>query len=278
MRPCRSAPATSPCSSLDARIDLERAAPQLERGRATTGAAQHPTARGEPGDEPRPERLGVGDGRGEEANQLAARIVEAGVGQIFDELAAQLAHVGVARRLVLGHRPRDDRRELAADARVHRVRRRVDALADSLQHLVRVLAAEGQLPGRQLIEQDADGEHVGAKVDAAALDVLGRHVRGRAEELARHRHALLVDHLRDAEVGELDEPVVADHHVLGLHVAVDDAGLVRVLERARDLADDELGDLGVLPRTFACVCMNARSVVPWMNSVTMKLLSESLPE
>ena len=113
-----------------------------------------------------------------------------------------------------------------------------------LQHLVRVLPRERQLAGGQLVQHDADGEDVGAKIERPALDVLGRHVRRRAEQLAGDGHPLEVDDLRDAEVHQLDEPVVADHHVLGLHVAVDDAETVRVGERAADLDADHRGDLG----------------------------------
>ena len=49
-------------------------------------------------------------------------------------------------------------------------------------------------------------------------------------------------HLGDAEVEDLDDVALAvaldEHDVVGLEVAVDDAGGVRVLEAAQDLADD----------------------------------------
>ena len=88
-----------------------------------------------------------------------------------------------------------------------------------------------------------DREHVGAEVERLALDELGRHVRRRAEELAGDGHALQVDDLRDAEVHQLEHAVLADHDVLGLDVAVDDAGGVRVRERAADLDGDQRRDL-----------------------------------
>ena len=77
-----------------------------------------------------------------------------------------------------------------------------------------------------------------------ALDLLGRHVRGRAEHLAGGGHALHVDQLRDAEVGQLHAAVLVQQHVLGLDVAVDHALGVRGAERARDLDRDARRDLG----------------------------------
>ena len=100
---------------------------------------------------------------------------------------------------------------------------------------------------RQHLEQDhAGGVDVGARVDRLAQRLLGRQVFGRAEDDARLRERLAprlrLGHLRDAEVEDLDDlalPVALDQHdVLGLEVAMDDAGGVRVLEPAQDLADD----------------------------------------
>jgi hypothetical protein len=47
-----------------------------------------------------------------------------------------------------------------------------------------------------------------------------------------------VRRLGDAEVHDLRLARVQQHHVGGLHVAVHDAVLVRVVERARELGDD----------------------------------------
>ncbi len=61
------------------------------------------------------------------------------------------------------------------------------------------------MAGEALVEQHAEAEDVGAHVDVAALDLLGRHVRGRAQHLPRRRHALRVEDLGDPEIGELDD-------------------------------------------------------------------------
>jgi len=50
-----------------------------------------------------------------------------------------------------------------------------------------------------------------------------------------------VDQLRQAEVQDLDDAVVADHHVLGLDVAMDNAGFVRGVEGGGHLEGDLQG-------------------------------------
>ena len=64
---------------------------------------------------------------------------------------------------------------------------------------------------------------------------------------------------RDAEVEDLHAAVLAHHHVLGLDVAMDDARLVRGLERARDV--DEPADLDA-ERGSSALSDEARSVEP----------------
>ena len=226
------------------RLVAERASPQLERRRRPSRRRARLARRRQRGDEARLERARP-TLRIREVARSSARASSTPASARSSISSRRIVRdVGVARVRLALQRLADDAIEPLADERVDRVRRLIATLGDALQDLVRVLAAERQLPGRQLIGQDADGEHVGAKIERPPLDVLGRHVRRRAEQLPGHRHALLVDDLRDAEVGELDEPVVADHDVLGLDVAMDDAELVRVLERARHLAGDHLRDLG----------------------------------
>ena len=106
-----------------------------------------------------------------------------------------------------------------------------------------------QRAGHRLVHEHAEREEIRASVDLDALDVLGRDVTGRPEHLLRERERGCVDDLGDAEVGELDavarlrcvEGTVArieQEHVLGLEVAVDDAGFVRARERGADLLGD----------------------------------------
>ena len=99
-------------------------------------------------------------------------------------------------------------------------------------------AHEGRHAGQHLVEHAGERVQVGASVDLdAAEGLLGGHV-GRGPESGSHRRR---SRLRapqrpgDAEVSNQGEPV-REQDVLGLDVAMDDAALVRVAERARHLA------------------------------------------
>ena len=112
-------------------------------------------------------------------------------------------------------------------------------------HLRRRLGLEGQAPGEQLVEDDADRVEVAARVERIAARLLGAHVLGRAADDAGARDARLLRvgaDLREAEVDDLHEVAARAHRleddVLGLEIAVDDALVVRFGERRERLAQD----------------------------------------
>jgi hypothetical protein len=89
-------------------------------------------------------------------------------------------------------------------------------------------------------------------MSAPATNLLGRHVIGGAERHATHRqpgvvaliagqrHArqiALIEWPRDAEIGQQQAAIGMQQQVGGFHVAVNDAMLVGVVERAGDLVD-----------------------------------------
>ena len=109
------------------------------------------------------------------------------------------------------------------------------------------VAHERRPPAEHLVEHDPEGVDVGAAVDRPAVDLLGRQVLGGADDRAGAGEVLgmggvagdrLGRGLGDAEVGHLHPPVLAQQDVGRLHVAVDDAGLVGVLEGPRHLGGD----------------------------------------
>ena len=172
----------------------------------------------------------------------------------IDELAPRLAHHG----------------PLALRGCVHPVE-------DAPQHLGRVVPEKREVPDHALVEEHAEPEDVGAPVDVPALDLLGRHVGWASEDLPRRRDPLRVEQLGDAEVGELHghalpgaargrrvaarrwdrerrrvtrpgargrvPGAMLDEHVLGLHVAMNDALRVRVDDAGEELEDDRGRDL-----------------------------------
>ena len=102
------------------------------------------------------------------------------------------------------------------------------------------------LAGRQLVEDDADGEQVRAAIDALPAALLGRHVADLSLERAGERLHLAVGRLGDAEVDDLHRAVEADDDVLRRDVAVHDleraalevALVVRVVEAGAHARQD----------------------------------------
>ncbi len=104
--------------------------------------------------------------------------------------------------------------------------------------------AEERLEHRQ-----AEAPQVRPAVERLARGLLGREVGRRSAAAALDRHRVppgprdrRLDTRRpgagEAEVGDLGEPVRGEHHVRRLHVAVDEALLVRVVEPPRELDGD----------------------------------------
>ncbi len=73
-------------------------------------------------------------------------------------------------------------------------------------------------------------------------DLLGGHVTRRPENPAGGRLGAL-ENLRDAEVGDLQQPVGGEHHVVGLDVPVQDVVGVRGLQRRRGRQAQRAGGL-----------------------------------
>ena len=108
-----------------------------------------------------------------------------------------------------------------------------------------LVALEGRPAGQHLERRAGQGVQVGPAVDRTALDLLGRHVVDRAEELAGAGQADRRDRqLAQPEVGQVH--VIgraaggdgAEQHVGGLDVPVDQTPRVGGIECRRDLGDD----------------------------------------
>ena len=120
-----------------------------------------------------------------------------------------------------------------------------------VRDVLRLVAATSR---QHLVQHDAEGPDIRAAINGPALRLLGRHVGGRAHDDAHLRRAGCergrVHHvrraaqvfgrerLRQAKIQHLHRAIVANLDVRGLEIAMDDAALVRELERLGDLARD----------------------------------------
>jgi hypothetical protein len=104
---------------------------------------------------------------------------------------------------------------------------------------------------QRLPQRRAKRELVDPRIEVFAARLLRRHVRRRADHVLDRT----VVRSREPEVGDPRAPVVADQHVIGLEVAVDDAGGVcrgeTFADREIDL--DDIGDRALLDRPLARV-------------------------
>ena len=99
-------------------------------------------------------------------------------------------------------------------------------------------SAAGLVVGWAAIDRDAIANTDIIANWPVSLCLLGRHVLGGADDPSGHGQAVAGENLGDAEIGQLDEPLGGDQQVGGLQIAMNDAGVVRRLERLADLDGD----------------------------------------
>ena len=144
-------------------------------------------------------------------------------------------------------RRRPRARVLLEAAQDHALDGRVEAREDvrgRRRRLLLVLAAhlgergrvERALAGRDLVEDEAERVEIAPHGRRLARELLGRHVRRRARDLAQ-RSGLFGGH-REPEVRDPHAPAPVEHDVRGLEVAVEDALLVRRVQARAELARD----------------------------------------
>ena len=142
-----------------------------------------------------------------------------------DELRA----TRVPRVLLLGERPVQHAVQCRAPANRTRI-----GLQVRPQRLRLGAPPEGRGAGEALVEHARQRVAVRAAVDLLATDLLRGQVVERPDHLAGvHRVAL--GRLGDAEVREVGMARLVEQHVARLHVAMDEAAIVRGVECARDL-------------------------------------------
>src|SRR6185295_17133519 len=120
------------------------------------------------------------------------------------QVLRQLRRRLVAMLAILGERFVDDALELRRDVAVDDGGRLYLDVAHHLEEREFAVGGEAALTGAELVEDDADGEDVGAPVEAEAADLLRAHVRELALERAGARAAGFFGRLGDTEVDDLD--------------------------------------------------------------------------
>jgi hypothetical protein len=123
-------------------------------------------------------------------------------------------------------------------------------MQDAIGDLAQRVGDERQPSGEHLVEHHAGRKQIGAIVDGATRQLLGSHVIQRAENESRRRDireradvagARRRDELRQAEIEHLHQMPIGDHHVRALDVAMDDAALMRLVQRVGQLQRDVQG-------------------------------------
>ena len=140
-------------------------------------------------------------------------------------------------RRILGQDLGEEHVELVWQDRIQLGRRGDRGIDGGIGHLHAVRADEREAAREHLEREHAHGIDVRAAIDVVAHHLLRRHVSGRADrqpncgEVGR-----LAGSPSKAEVREHRASVGVDQHVGRLEVAMDDAGVVGVLQSVSDLA------------------------------------------
>ena len=167
-----------------------------------------------------------------------------------DRLELLVQHQAIGRTLgrVLVEQPANQVVEIVRHLRsdpAHAVELSVAVLVEQIEERV---AVERRPAREHLVEDDAERVDVAPLGRRLAGRLFGGDVLGAADDAARLREAGAGEDLGDAEVGQLEDAIVADEDVRRLEIAMDDAVIVDMLEGRADLE----GDVdGVAPRELA---------------------------
>ena len=157
------------------------------------------------------------------------------------EVLGELERARVPPRGVLLERLERDDFQVLRDAGVKAARGNGIIVHDPAEELNCGRPSERRHAGQPLVEHGPERVHVGPRGDVAeaALDLLGGHVLGRAEDLAAPgQPRVLPAQVRQPEVRDLGLPLGGEEDVGGLQVAVDDPAFVGRLDAAGHLLED----------------------------------------
>ncbi len=107
-----------------------------------------------------------------------------------------------------------------------------------VQHFRKRLASKQRPAGQQCVHQRPKAVEIGSRIDGLPRRLLGGHVFGRAQDVAGAGQPRVAEQPCDAEVGKLHGAVGGQQQIARLDIAVDDAAVVGVAERAARLDAD----------------------------------------
>src|SRR5262249_34841227 len=136
----------------------------------------------------------------------------------LDEGVRKLTRALKAVRLVLGQRFVDGPVELRRDLGIG-FRGADGAVIQYRTHDFGIVAGERPLPHQELVGNDAHGVDVAARIDIGAEELFGRHVAGRAHDLAYLGQGGRID-ASNPEIADLDAAVVVQEEVGRLDITM----------------------------------------------------------
>ena len=165
------------------------------------------------------------------------------------EVRQEIARRLVAHAAVLLEQLVEDELEGVRQIRIDPYRRGRDRGQDLVEHDAGRRPPERLVPGRHLVQHDAEREEIRAGVELLAPHLLGRHVGHRADRPPRAGQLmgrlygghsglelrLLLRQLREPEIQDLRVATRSDEDVRRLDVAMDDPRTVRRVEGVGDL-------------------------------------------
>ena len=135
------------------------------------------------------------------------------------------------------HRARKDGLEVLRNGRRNAPKRCALALSNEIHEFAARLRRECRAKGRKLPQRHAERIDLAPRV-VAPRELLGGHVLQRAQHVARVREPVLLQSFREPEVRDPDMAVAIEQQVGRLHVAMERAMLVRMVQSIRDIGTD----------------------------------------
>ena len=158
--------------------------------------------------------------------------------ECIGEVARHRVPRGIAFGGIAGHGFFDDRHQLIGNIRPNLFQRGGGVVENFVDHRDRVGGLKWQPSCEQFIHRHTERINVGLHRWRLFVDLLGRHVGGRADEAVDLGMRGLRD-LRSAKIGNLDVIALGQQNICGFDVAMNHTVLERIIERATSFENDQ---------------------------------------